>query len=61
VTAVDEEYTVDDVLPVVNGTAKDLYNLKNTSGTQVHVAPNYGQPIAFQAPLSMRFGIRVSF
>jgi hypothetical protein len=61
VTQVDQEYTTDDVLPVVNGTPKDLYNLKNTSGTQVHVSPNYGQPTAYQAPLSMRFGLRVSF
>jgi len=61
VTAVDQEYTTDFVLPMVNGTVDDLRNLKNLSGQQVKVSSNYGSPTAYQSPLSMRFGLRVSF
>ncbi len=58
---VDEEYTTDFVLPIKNGTIADLANLKDISGRQVHVSPNYGTPTQYQLPLSMRFGVRVSF
>jgi hypothetical protein len=31
------------------------------TGNLVRVNPNYGQPTSYQAPLSMRFGVRLSF
>ena len=61
VTAVDEAYTASNVLPILNGKVADLANLKTTSGTQPLLNPNYGHAIAYQAPLSMRLGVRLSF
>ncbi|MBK8010319.1 MAG: TonB-dependent receptor [Deltaproteobacteria bacterium] len=61
VTAVDEEYTADAVLPVVNGTIADLASLKTTDGSKPRVNPNYGQPTAYQDPLAMRFSARLRF
>jgi hypothetical protein len=60
-TLVDPNYTYSVVAPIQNGTVADLQNLKTTSGTQPLINPNYGQPIAFQQTLSMRFGLRLSF
>jgi hypothetical protein len=59
--AVDDEYTFEDVVPIVNGTVKDLASLRTVSGGAPRLNPNYGQPTAFQAPLAMRFGIRARF
>ena len=61
VTSVDEEYTFSEVGPVQNGRVADLANLKTVAGTAVIVNPNYGSATSFQQPLSMRFGLRVSF
>lgn len=61
VTAVDEEFTVDRVLPIPNGTAANLPALKTTTGATPRRNPNYGQPTAYQQPLSMRFGARITF
>ena len=36
-------------------------NLKQVNGIQPLLNPNYGKPIGFQAPLSMRVGLRLSF
>jgi hypothetical protein len=61
VTAVDPEYTTSSVRPIPNGTPADLVNLKTVSGGVPILNPNYGRPTAYQAPLSMRFGLRLSF
>jgi hypothetical protein len=61
VIAVDNEYTTSAVRPIANGTAADLVNLKTLSGGPPILNPNYGRPTAYQAPLSMRFGVRLSF
>ncbi len=61
VTEIDDLYSYDNVAPIKNGTVADLRNLKNFNGSQPNLNPNYGQPIAYQLPLSMRFGLRVSF
>jgi Carboxypeptidase regulatory-like domain/TonB-dependent Receptor Plug Domain len=61
VTQVDQEYTPDPVQPIADGTLADLKNLRTLSGTTPTVNPNYRQPTAYQAPISARFGIRVSF
>jgi hypothetical protein len=60
-TDVDDNYTFSVVNPIQNGSVADLVNLKTTSGTQPTINANYGQPTAYQSPLSMRFGIRLSF
>ena len=61
VTAVDQQYTADDVSPIPNGTYADLKNLKTGAGVAPRLNPNYGAPTSYQAPLSMRFGVRLSF
>jgi len=61
VTAVDQAYTASNVNPIENGKIADLVNLKQVNGTQPLLNPNYGKPIAYQAPLSMRVGLRLSF
>ena len=61
VTAVDMEYTTSSVNPIQNGKIADLVNLKQTTGLQPLLNPNYGNATAFQNPLSMRLGLRLSF
>jgi hypothetical protein len=61
VVAVDEQYTASNVNPILNGTVADLINLKQVNGNQPLLNPNYGHPTAYQQPLSMRFGVRLSF
>ena len=61
VTAVDQEYTFDRVLPIVNGKTSELSTLKTTSGTAPRLNPNFGQPTRYQQPMSMRFGARIKF
>ena len=61
VREVDDQYSFDYVGPIKNGTIADLKNLKNFNGGQPNLNPNYGQPTAYQAPLTMRLGARVSF
>lgn len=64
--AVDQRYTQDSVLPIGNGeaTVADLPNLKNVDNTPfdpTHKNPNFGRPIAYQAPRSIRIGAKVTF
>jgi hypothetical protein len=61
VTGVDEEYTFSEVNPIQNGKVADLATLKTIGGAPVTVNPNYGSATGYQAPLSMRFGARLSF
>ena len=61
VTAVDPEYTTSSVNPIQNGKVADLVNLKQTTGQQPLLNPNYGVATAHQAPLSLRLGVRLSF
>jgi hypothetical protein len=61
VTGVDMEYTTSSVRPIPNGSAGDLASLKTVSGNVPILNPNYGRPTAYQIPLSMRFGVRLSF
>jgi hypothetical protein len=59
---VDDEYTTDQVLPTQFGRPSDVRRLRDSvTGAPLRVNPNYGQPLTYQAPLSMRFGVRVSF
>ena len=61
ITAVDDIYTVDRVLPIPNGTYADLSQLRTVNGAVARISPNYGQPVAYQAGTSLRFGLRASF
>ncbi|MDB4967352.1 MAG: TonB-dependent receptor plug [Myxococcales bacterium] len=61
ITNVDDEYTASRVSPIQNGTVTDLANLKTTAGVQPLLNPNYGRATAYQQPLSMRLGLRLSF
>jgi outer membrane receptor protein involved in Fe transport len=65
---VDENYTFDDVNPIVGGDESDLAHLKgidpSTGYPTAGVAeqnPNYGNTLSRQAPLSFRFGLRFTF
>lgn len=59
---VDNEYTTSFVAPVQNGRSSDLATLRDAfTGGPIFTNSNYGQPTSYQSPLSMRFGVRVSF
>ena len=65
--AVSETYTFDDVNPIVGGDSEDLKHLKAlddsslSTATTAEINPNFGNVVAKQAPLSMRFGLRLTF
>jgi hypothetical protein len=59
--AVDDNYTYDAAPPIANGTLQDLKFAKNVSGQPLAKNPNFGQPLAFQAPISGRIGLRLTF
>src|SRR5205814_10230978 len=61
VTAVDQGYTFDRVLPITEGGYDRLKTLTTTTGGVPHLNPNYGQPTAYQSPLSIRVGARITF
>ena len=62
VTAVDQNYTFDNVEALVGGKPEDLPNLKiRGTETPVTVNPNYQKPLSYQTPRSIRFGARLSF
>jgi outer membrane receptor protein involved in Fe transport len=67
-TGVDEDYTYEDVNPIVGGDRGDLAHLKaidpttgRTSSALASKNPNYGNPTADQAVFSARLGIRLTF
>jgi hypothetical protein len=59
--AVDDNYTYDAAPPIANGTVSDLKFAKNTSGQPLALNPNFGHPLAYQAPISGRLGLRLTF
>ena len=61
ITAVDNAYTASRVLPLQNGSYDDLKNLKSIDGSAPLLNPNYGQATAYQQPLSLRLGARITF
>jgi hypothetical protein len=58
---VDDNYTFDAAPPIQNGTVSDLPFAKNVFGQPVAKNPNFGQPLAYQAPISGRLGLRLTF
>lgn len=61
VTSVDDDYSYSSVAAIRNGKPEDLAHLRNLDGSLPSFNPNYGQPTAYQVPLYMRFGGRISF
>ncbi len=64
VTAIDQRYTAAPVLPLVGGTEADLSQLKNVDGTPfdaVNKNANFGKPVAYQAPRTIRVSAKVTF
>ncbi|GAC1595457.1 MAG: hypothetical protein NVS4B10_03880 [Myxococcales bacterium] len=61
VQSVDENYTLNSIKPIVNGTTADLAYLKTTTGQPVIVNPTFNTPTAYQLPLSLRVGAKLSF
>jgi hypothetical protein len=61
VTNIDEEYTFSFVSPILYGKPSDLKRLRTDDGAPLVVNSNYGQPTAYQTPLYLRFGGRLSF
>ena len=64
----DEVYTYDSMNPIVGGDSNDLRHgktLDGTTGEGVNATalknPNFGNMSAHQAPLSVRFGLRLTF
>jgi hypothetical protein len=65
-TAYDESYTSSYVYvrPIQNGTPEDLPELRGLNGELLDpgaLNPNFGKPVSYQLPRSLRFGARVSF
>jgi outer membrane receptor protein involved in Fe transport len=64
----DEIYTFENVNPIVGGTEEDLRHLKALNPATdlptnrvAEVNPNFGNVVSRQAPLTMRFGVRLTF
>jgi hypothetical protein len=66
-TLVDDNYTLENVNPIVDGDATDLAHLKaisatgSTSGRTAIKNRNFGNAIAAQEPISVRLGLRLRF
>lgn len=57
----DDNYTFDAASPIVNGNANDLKYAKNAAGLPIQKNPNFGQPLAYQAPFHGQMGLRLIF
>ena len=57
----DDVYTYDLAPAIVNGSESDLKFAKNFMGAPITKNPNFGHPLAYQAPFSTRLGLRLSF
>lgn len=60
-TLLDDDYTYDMAAAIRNGTRADLAYARNINGAPINVNPNFGKPIAFQAPIHGRLGLRLLF
>lgn len=59
VTAVDERYTRDAARPIDGGTASDLVFLRADDGSTPRRNPDFGRPIAYQAPFEAMVYVRL--
>jgi outer membrane receptor protein involved in Fe transport len=66
-TSVDQNYTIDNVNPIVGGELSDLQYLKaqdtdgNETGTPVQKVINWRNATSYQNPLAARLGVNLSF
>jgi outer membrane receptor protein involved in Fe transport len=66
-TAVDQNYTIDNVNPIVGGSIDDLKYLKqqdadgNETGTPAAKVVNWRNATAYQEPLTARIGVNLTF
>ncbi|MFY0562856.1 TonB-dependent receptor domain-containing protein [Archangium lansingense] len=63
-TAYDENYTFSDVRPLPNGTPADLPELRRPDGELLppeELNENFGKPVSYQLPRSIRLSARLSF
>lgn len=58
---VDDNYTYSAVKPLVDDDARKQFKVETVDGSPLIVNSNYGQPTAFQAPLYLRVGARLTF
>jgi hypothetical protein len=62
VIRMDDNYTYDSAAAIVNGSPEDLKYAKNAdTGAPLNKNPNFGRPVAYQAPFSARMGLRLTF
>ena len=61
VLTVDQNYTFDNVSPIVNGKVSDLAFLQTTAGNRVTPNTNFLNASTYQLPFSARFGAKLSF
>jgi len=64
VTGTDENYTFASVLPIKDGTTKDIKNVQKADGMTLDAAevnPNFGKPTSYQAPRQFRLGLKGTF
>jgi hypothetical protein len=54
-------YTGSYVEPIVNGDPAELKHLKSSDGGIAKPNEAYGHPVAYQAPIFTRFGLRFNF
>jgi hypothetical protein len=58
---VDDNYTYAAVKPLEDDAARKQFKVETVDGSPLIVNSNYGQPTAFQAPLYLRVGARLTF
>jgi hypothetical protein len=67
VVAIDDVYTTSSVLPIAGGSRDDLPSgVRAADGSsdfdaEAEVNPNFGRPVAFQAPRTIQFTARIDF
>lgn len=58
----DDNYTYDSAAAIVNGSPADLKYAKNANtGAPLTENPNFGRPLAYQAPVQGRLGLKLTF
>jgi hypothetical protein len=61
-TATDQRYTLDSITPKEGATVGDDGLVTNPDGSKIDKTnPNFGNPVAYQAPRTFRLGARVTF
>ena len=61
VTAVDERYSLGNIDPTNAQSLEELDRMMLTGGDGPSKHPNFGKPIAYQAPRRFQFGVRLEF